>query len=72
MISMKMQQIMFFLLENDGITFKDQTIYKNKRQFKLNMFLLIQVGLVKKNNFAYSITWKGRKLAEQLQLIGID
>lgn len=72
MISMKMQQIMIFLLENEGISFKDQTIYKSKRNFKLNMFLLSQVGLIKKNNFSYSLTWRGRKLTEQLQEIGID
>jgi len=72
MISMKMQQIMIFMLENDGIAFKDQKIYKSQRNFKLNMFLLKDVGLIRRNEFSYSLTWRGRKLSEQLKEIGID
>lgn len=72
MISLKMQQLMNFLLENDGIQFKDQKIYKSKRQFKLNMFLLMQCGLVKRNSFKYSLAWRGRTLIELLNKIGID
>lgn len=72
MISTKMQQIMNFLLENNEIAFKDQKIYKNCHQFKLNMFLLCQCQLVRKVDFKYSITWRGRKLITQINEIGID